>query len=125
MQPNFEAWDFVLALANAAGVMVVGVYTWWTNRDKATADAIEGLRNAMDNQTEEIRLELTAIERRVNKSEHEIGTRLKLQDLGDLYELMNRMNREMGELNAELKANRAQLQLHQEYLMSKQNPFGL
>lgn len=122
---NYEAWDFLLALANAAGVMLVGIYTWWMNRDKATADAIEGVRNAMDNQTEQLRGELRVIETRVSESEHEIGTRLRLQDLAALYDALNRMNREMGELNAELKASRSQLQIHQEFLMARRSPFDL
>jgi hypothetical protein len=114
---NFEAWDFVLALANAVGVALVGFYTWWANRDKATSDAIERVRTSLDDTSDQLQVELRAIGARVSEVEHDIGNRLKLQDLGDLYEALNKINREMGELSAELRANRNQLQMHQEFLM--------
>lgn len=125
MQPNFEAWDFLLALCNAAGVMVVGVYTWWTNRDKATADAIEGLRSALENQTDELRGEIRIIEARVSSTEHDVGERLRLNDLSDLYDAINRLNREMGEVHAGVKAISAQIHMQQEFLMKARGPFDL
>lgn len=123
---NYETWDFLLALANAVGVALVGLYTWWANRDKATSDAIERVRQSLDDTSDQLRIEIRAIESRVSESEHDIGTRLKLGDLGDLYDTLNRLNREMGELSGALKANSAQLQMHQEFLMKiNRNPFDL
>lgn len=117
MSADIPTLDFALKLLNFFGLVAIGVYTWWTNRDRATAAAIEGVRAAAQKAVTHQRNQLHHLEQRISKCEHEIEQRLRLQDLEDLWTHVTKLNRELGELSSRLTVFNTQLQQHQEFLM--------
>lgn len=107
MTLDYNALQFWLGLVNLLGVVVIGIYTWWAGRDRATASAIAAVNQRVEQNEREIyRLDL------------QVKDSLRLKDLSDLYESVSDINREMGAFSANLKAANDQLRLHQEFLMS-------
>lgn len=41
--PNYQAWQFWFGVFQFVGLVALGVYTWWTNREKITAKRFLGL----------------------------------------------------------------------------------
>ena len=114
---TLELLKFALAVVNTFGVAGVAVYTWWVNRDRATAAAIDSVKAQLAASDERNGVRIAALEQRMGQAEHELRERLRLHDLEDLYESLNRMNREIGEMSAKLSGLSAQWTLVQEYLM--------
>ncbi len=122
-----ETLDLALKVVNLIGVVAVGVYTWWTNRDRATAAAIQSARAEakalcvdLDKALTEERRARHELEMRAMRLEQEMEHRLRLQDLEDLWTNMSKVNRELGEMSARLTTFNTQLQLHQEFLMRRE-----
>lgn len=117
MSPDYEALKFYLALLNAIGVAAVGIYTWWANRDRATQAAIGAVREEMAKRLDSVADKVHTAVARVADVEHDVQERLKLADLSDLYQGINKLGREMGELTSELKAMSRQLTQHSDVLL--------
>jgi len=125
MSPDYEALKFYLALLNAVGVAAVGVYTWWTNRDRATQAAIAAVREELTKRLDTVADKVHTAVARVADVEHDVQERLKLADLSDLYQGINKLGREMGELTSELKAMSRQLTQHSDVLLRNGGMMGL
>lgn len=117
MDIDYNALQFWLSLANTVGLVAIGIYTWWANRNKATAEAIAAARAAAESQIAALTQRLSGNEVRLLNVEHEVRDRLRSEDLHDLYNRINEINREMGEFSANLRAANEQLRLHQEFLL--------
>ncbi|MBI2801263.1 MAG: hypothetical protein HYX63_13460 [Gammaproteobacteria bacterium] len=118
MEPNYLVLDLGLQYVTVTATALVGIYTWWTNRGKATEAAINTVQEASDRQIEQLAGDLHQANQRIVNCEHEVRERLKTSDLSQLYDRLSDLNREMGELKSELQANRHQVGLLQEYLMN-------
>lgn len=125
MSPDYEALKFYLSLLNVLGVLVVGIYTWWTNRDRATQAAIAAVREELSERLDIVVDRVHTAVARVAEVEHDVSERLKLSDLADLYQGMNTLGREMGAMTAELKAVSRQMAIHSEYLLRNGGGLGL
>lgn len=125
MSPDYEALKFYLALLNVLGVVAVGVYTWWSNRDRATQAAIATVREELTKRLDTVVDQVHTAVARVAEVEHDVQERLKLADLSDLYQGMNQMGREMGALTSELKAMSRQLTQHSDVLLRNGGLVGL
>ena len=125
MSHDYEALKFYLQLANALGVTLIGIYTWWSNRDKATEAAIRAVREDLGRRLDEVVDNVHTATARVAEVEHDVNERLKLSDLADLYQGMNTLGREMGAMTAELKAVSRQMAIHSEYLLRNGGGLGL
>lgn len=120
MHLDYNALQFWLSAINTAGLILIGLYTWWTNRDRATTDAIAAVASEGHELASVIRGDLAAQERRIVDVEHEVRDRLRSEDLRELYQRINEINREMGEFSAALKATTEQARLHQEFLLNQE-----
>ena len=120
MDPTPETLNVGLNYVTAVCTALIGVYTWWTSRGKATEDAIKEVRAASEREADQMREDQHRLAV-VTRVEHSVGERLKVNDLGELYEKMSELNREMGEINSKLGANIHQITLLQEYLMRRRS----
>lgn len=125
MSPDYEALKFYLSLLNVLGVLVVGIYTWWTNRDRATQAAIAAVREELTKRLDVVVDQVHTAVARVAEVEHDVSERLKLSDLADLYQGLNNLGREMGAMTAELKSVTRQMTIHSEFLLRNGGVIGL
>ncbi|MGE4334543.1 MAG: DUF2730 family protein [Pigmentiphaga sp.] len=44
---NYQAWQFWFNVGYSVGLLALGVYTWWVNREKVTASRFSGLETRM------------------------------------------------------------------------------
>lgn len=121
---DYEAMRFWLMVLNTVGVAGLTVYTWWVNRNRATADAIELVKRANEKKVHGLEVRVQHAEQQLATQGQQLAQRLTLHDLSDLYEGLKTMNREIGENAAKLAAVANQLQLHQEYLMRERERRG-
>lgn len=47
MTPNYPAWKFWLDAVHLLGLLALGFYTWWTNREKVTNARFRKLEDRM------------------------------------------------------------------------------
>ncbi|MEW6670213.1 MAG: hypothetical protein AB1427_00835 [Thermodesulfobacteriota bacterium] len=43
VKPFYHYWQFWLQMVQLIGIVVIGIYTWWTNREKVNASRFESL----------------------------------------------------------------------------------
>lgn len=82
---DYPAWKFWIDAAQLGGLCAIGIYTWWTNREKVTN------RRFQDHEDRIIVLEITAKNAPVCQHHGELAHRI--EDIhGDLRELSGSVN---------------------------------
>ena len=107
---DYNAAKFWLDLFNVLGLAGLGAYTWVTNRQRVTKDAIDEVTGRV------IRLEReTAVMKEATKN---LPTH---QDMDDVDKRLDEVNQGVASLSAEMKANKELLHTIHNHLLNGAN----
>lgn len=91
---NYPAWQFWFNVLQLAGLLGLGIYTWWRDREKVTAKRFKVLEADVKERVTKAAMETLEKERDVRCEKHKAETRaneLALQQLtGELKHLPSR-----------------------------------
>lgn len=134
-QPDYVAWKFWLDILQLIGLIVIGVYTWWANSNKATnkrfarleaevrsrvtSDALDGLEKERQTNCGLHRNRTSSIEKELQGISGEIKHLPKQEDVARVHARMDSVSNEMNQVVGELKATRRQLDLVLEELLRR------
>lgn len=139
MQPSidYQAWQFWFNVIQFLGLLALGIYTWWINREKVNAKRFKGLEDDVKERVTKVALEAFEKERERNCQRHRERTgsiegelkklgsdisHLPTQaDIGRVYDRVHEVARDMDQAVGELKSTRHQLHLVLEELLRRDN----
>ncbi len=101
---DYRAWQFWLAVVVAVEGVVIGIYSWITNKDKAQAKDIK-----------EIKGEIQGVENRVTKLE---AGSISHADLSKVYQKINDVGNDVSELNGSIKGLKESVGLIHQHLLN-------
>lgn len=103
-------WDarFLFELTKNTFLLAVGIYVWWTTRNRATSTAIR-----------DVHIRLDEVDRHVSRIEQTLENRPGYSEIEKLRGEMAGMNRSVGELAMQVHASNALLNRLHEYLLTE------
>ena len=119
MKIDYTAAKFWMDLFQIVGIVMLGIYTWWQGKNRATQSAIDRVDERLGDEKIAISQQLMTHSDRLFLIEKRIESLPQDRHISELHTRINSLNREMGELGSTLEATNALLKIHQEYLMSK------
>lgn len=99
---------FFFEVLKNAFLLGVGVYVWWTNRNRATSTAIR-----------EVHLRLDEVDRHVSRLEQTLDNRPGYGEIDKLRAEMAEMNRGMAQVSAQLQSTTSLLNRLHEYMLQE------
>ncbi|ACL72728.1 conserved hypothetical protein [Thioalkalivibrio sulfidiphilus HL-EbGr7] len=99
---------FFFEVLKNAFLLGVGVYVWWTNRNRATSAAIR-----------EVHLRLDEVDRHVSRLEQTLDNRPGYGEIDKLRAEMAEMNRGMAQVSAQLQSTTSLLNRLHEYMLQE------
>lgn len=135
MELNYEFWRFWMGVVQLVGTAVLGIYVWWTNREKVNSTRFKSLENEVRDRVTEAAL--TAIEKdraercdrhqartsSIENELHGIKTELKYHpnqtDIARVHARMDTVSKELDQAVGEFRATRRQLDLVLEALIKE------
>lgn len=131
MTIDYEWWRFWLGILQLVVTVFIGVYVWWTGREKVTATRFQALENevakrATGESLEELREKLRQHQesrcnehlRRTSTLEVKFDKAPSHNDLGDLHDRITTVKGSVDEMNGHLKALVTQVRLLVEHHMN-------
>lgn len=101
---DWGEWQFWLTVAMALMNIGVGIYVWFSNRDKARNEDLK-----------EIRTGAKDIETRVTKLE---AGSISHDDLGQVYDRINEVSDQVSKLNGTMSGVKSSVDMIHEYLLT-------
>lgn len=108
MDVDYGAGRFWLSAVQWVTTLAVGVYAWWTARNRATAKSIADVKNQVD-----------GVDGRVLLLEDRAKSAPTHDDLGKLYERLGQINGNVERLVGEFSAHRRSVDRIQEHLLNR------
>ena len=134
-QIDYPAWQFWFNVFQLLGLVALGIYTWWRDREKVTAKRFKLLEDQVKDRPTRKELDEKEKEQAVTCGKHQDRTRetetslravaVELQhlpsqaDIGKVHSRMDAVSREMNQALGELKAATRQLDLVLEELLRR------
>lgn len=112
MDLDYKALSFGLQALNTFGLIVVGVYSWISNRHKANASSIEAVKD-------QVLEDMTKIESRFARVESEIRHLPTHNDMGAVYERVNEVAETLSALQGQLQQMNSGVQMIHQYLLNQ------
>ncbi len=131
---NYEAWRFWMGVAQLVGTLAIGVYVWWTNREKITNKRFRALEKDVAKKTSEAAVQsliekhvpgcpnaakAVAMDSKLTRLEAELRSmpgRTEIQHLNDnIAELSN----DLGKLHGKLGGINRAVDLINEFLINQ------
>ena len=125
---DYEAWRFWLGILQFVGTIVIGVYVWWTNREKVnrkrfaqleadvkkrlTAEALKEVEKARDVQCEKHQVRTTELE-------HSLRSMPNRSEIAGLSEEINHLTNKLGRLEGRLDGLNRVADLINEFLINQ------
>lgn len=75
MIEDYTAWKFWLDLAQLLGILAVGLYTWWSNREKVTDKKFTSLEGRVARTVSKLELEGAIASKEIMCGHHKKDTR--------------------------------------------------
>lgn len=101
---DWREWQFWLAVGLALENIAVGIYVWFSNRDKAR-----------DADMKSVKAEVQGVETRVTKLE---AGSISHSDLSKVYDRMNVMAQEVSKLNGSIQGLQGAVELIHQHLLN-------
>ncbi|MCP3941534.1 MAG: hypothetical protein GY710_08645 [Desulfobacteraceae bacterium] len=101
---DYAAWRFWVDVGQYIFGIIIAFYIWFSNRAKATDKDVQGVKKDMGK-----------IESRVTKLE---AGSISHDDLGKVYERMNKVSDQMSELTGTTKGIKGTVDIIQEHLLN-------
>lgn len=108
---DYRAWEFWLKVGQVAGYVILGIYVWLSNRQKATVAEIQAVKDQVDllekGQAEKCSKHL----QRTTALESSVQGLPTHRDLGEMYEKINGVKSTVDEISGSMKGIGFQLKL--------------
>jgi uncharacterized protein YoxC len=118
---DYRAWGFYLQAIQFVGYLVLGIYVWQTNRDKATAREIKEVREEMQKiqfaQGDKCNRHL----KRTTVLEGSVQALPTHRDLGEMYEKINGVKSTVDEISGSLKGIGYQMKILIEHHIKRED----
>jgi len=105
---NWSAAKVLFDVFQAACMVAVSAYVWWSNRHRATSSAIRQVNTRLDE-----------VDRHVSRLEQTLDSRPGYGEIDKLRAEMATMNRGVAELAAQMQASNSLLNRLHEYLLTE------
>ena len=107
----------VLDLVQVIGLGIVSLYTWWTNRQRATKEAIAAVEEKHDTDNKAIEARIQAHNDRLLSMEQQIAHLPDNDKLGEVHYRIDQVGQGVKGLEGQMKQMNHTLQLIQGYLL--------
>lgn len=108
MQIDYEAWRFWMGIAQLAATVLIGVYVWWSNREKVTNKRFRSLEDRQ-----------TASEADMKKLKERVDSRPPCMHHGDFDARLAEVKEGVSNINGRLVGIGNSLDLIQQHLISQ------
>lgn len=131
--PDYSAWKFWLDIAQLIGLLAIGLYTWWANRekvnakrfksledevrDRVTKTALDAIEKDREERCERHRDRTSSIEGEMKKLSSDLSHLPTKGDIGRVHSRMDDVAADMNKAIGELNGTRRQLDLVLESLL--------
>ncbi len=131
---NYEAWRFWMGVAQLVGTLAIGVYVWWSNREKITNKRFRALETDVAKKTSAAAVQsliekhvpgcpnvsrTAAVDGKLTRLEAELRSMPGRTEIQHLNDNMSRLSNDMGKLQGKLGGINRAVDLINEFLINQ------
>lgn len=108
---DYRAWQFWLNVGQVVGYLVLGLYVWFSNRQKATRNEIKDVKKEMESMRAAQVSGCGKHKKRTTKLEVAVKNAPTHADIGEVYERVNLVKGTVDEMSGKLTGVNANVNL--------------